>query len=131
MRGVADTTDGATFVGARHDKAVTYPELVQDGARHKFLVHATEVGGRFSEECIDLVRKLIHAKAQALNGIASRVIKLSYSRRWWGILSMATQRAVTSNLLGGDWAPVCEWAEPSEEELLCALECSPIASRMR
>ena len=131
VQGAADTTDGATFVGARRNKADAYPELVHESARHKFLVLATEVGGRFSEECIDLVRKLVSAKGRTLNDTNSGLIKLIYSRRWWGILSMAAQRAVALNLLGGPWAPLCEWAEPTEEELLCCPECPPVESRMR
>ena len=32
----AASIDGATFPGARRDKAGAYPELAQEGARHKF-----------------------------------------------------------------------------------------------
>ena len=92
MQGAADTIDGATLVGAHRDKADTYSEPAHDDARHRFLVL---VPG----DCIDLVRKLGNTKARALSATSSGLIKLIYFRRWWGILPMATQRAVVSHLL--------------------------------
>ena len=66
-QGGAATTDGFIFAQARRDKAVAYPELAAETARHKFLVLGTEVGGRFSEECVDLIRKCVELKAQHLS----------------------------------------------------------------
>ena len=129
--GVAATTDGATFPQARRDKATTYPELATENARHKFLVLGTEIGGRFSIECIDLVRKLVTTKCGHLEGPERKLLQLIYHRRWWGILSTSAQRAVALNLLGGDWAPSCSFVLPSEEVLLCAAVVPPAASRMR
>ena len=129
--GAAATVDGATFPPARRDKADTYPELVAPSARHKFMVLASEVGGRFSEECIELVTKLLNAKCGHLSGQTRKLFKLVYHRRWWAILSMAVQRAVALNLLGGDWAPTCEFVHPGEEELLCVAVQPPEITRMR
>jgi len=129
--GAAATVDGATFPAARRDKADAYPELVAESARHKFLVLASEVGGRFSEECIELVNKLLHAKCGHTQGQERKLLKLIYHRRWWAILSTAVQRAVALNLLGGDWAPTCEFVLPCEEELLCAAVVPPESTRMR
>ena len=123
--------DGATFPQARHDKANAYPELVQEGARHKFLVLASEVGGRFSEECVDLVRKLLNFKCDSSNATDKKVFRLLYSRRWWGILSMSVQRAVASNLYGGDWAKIIGPEELTLEDLLCSALAPPHESRMR
>ena len=130
-QGVAATTDGATFPGARRDKATAYPELVLPSARHKFLVLASEVGGRFSEECVNLVPQLVNNKASNLSASDSKLFRLAYTRRWWGILSMAVQRAVAANLLGGSWMPACDWCEPSEEELLTVGTIPPPDSRLR
>ena len=127
----AATTNGATFLGARRDKADAYPELVVPSARHKFLVLASEVGGRFFEECVHLVRQLVSNKAHNLNDSDTKLFRLMYTRRWWGILSVAVQRAVAANLLGGDWAPACGWYEPSEEELLTTCTIPPPDSRLR
>ena len=92
--GAAATVDGATFPAARRDKADAYPELVAESARHKFLVLASEVGGRFSEEGTELVKKLLHAKCGHTQGQEGKLLKLIYHRRWWAILSTAVQRAV-------------------------------------
>ena len=91
----------------------------------------TEVGGRFSEECVDLVRLCVNLKAQRLADGDSKLFKLIYHRRWWGILSIAAQRAVALNLHGGDWAPAIPLDAPSSEELLCATITAPAESRMR
>ena len=129
--GAAATIDGATFPQARRDKAGAYPELVQDSSCHKFIVLGSEVGGRFSHECVDLVRQLINNKAQHLGDIDTKAFRLIYARRWWGILSVAVQRAVASNLLGGNWMPSIPLSPPSMEELLCATVVPPATSRMR
>ena len=120
--------DGATFPAARRDKADAHPEVVAESARHAL---ASEVGGRFSEECIELVKKLLHAKCGHTQGQERKLLKLIYHRRWWAILSTAVQRAVALNLLGGDWAPTCEFVLPCEEELLCAAVVPPESTRMR
>ena len=101
----AATTDGFIFDQARKDKASAYPELASDTARHEFLVLGNEVGGRFSKECVDLVKQLAILKTQSAPAGGSKVLKLIYFRRWWGILSVAVQRAVAMDLLGGDRAP--------------------------
>ena len=78
----AASIDGSTFSGARRDKALAYPELAQEGARHKFLVLASETGGRFSEECTELMRKLLNHKCTRASEGESSVMRLVYSRRW-------------------------------------------------
>ena len=125
----AASIDGSTFPGARRDKAVAYPELAHEGARHKFLVLASEIG--FSEECTELVRRLLNYKCTRAGGGDASLLRLVYSRRWWGILSMSVQRAVSLNLQGGSWTPVLGLSSPCEEELLCGVVCPPHESRMR
>ena len=124
-------TDGYTFAKARRDKIDTYPELANATARHKFLVLGSEVGGRFSSECVDLVHQLVELKARHASDEDCKLVKLVYFRRWWGILSVAVQRAVSMNLLGGDWAPAIALEAPSDEELLCATIVPPSEPRMR
>ena len=74
---------------------------------------------------------LISLKAQHLGDADARAFKMVYFRRWWGILSIAVQRAVALNLQGGDWTPSIALAQPSEEELLCTTIVPPLESRLR
>ena len=121
--------EGSTFAGARRDKAEQYPELVAASDRFAFLVLAAEVGGRFAPEAADLVRQLVSAAADRAPPPLKRTYRLIYHRRWWGILSMAVQRAISMNLLGEDgrMVPIC--GEPSLEVLLSMVE-APLVSRL-
>ncbi len=94
-----------------------------------FLVLAAEVGGRFAPEAADLVRHLVAVAADRAPPPLKRTFRLIYHRRWWGILSMAVQRAISLNLLGEDGlvAPVCD--VPSLEVLMSAVE-APLVSRL-
>ena len=94
MRFEAHTTDGATFAQARRDKEAKYPELLALGLRLKFIVAAAEVGGRYNDEVVSLVRELVAAKASLFAPMLRRSMRVILSRRYWGILSVATQRAV-------------------------------------
>ena len=58
----ADTTAGVALEAAEDDKARRYPELVHS-ARVRLVVLACEVGGRFSGECSDLVRRLVEYRS--------------------------------------------------------------------
>ena len=77
------------------------------------------------------MRKLVNFKARLLTDGDSMLFKQIYRRRWWGILSVAAQRAVALNLEGGDFAPAVEMLRPSDEELLCTTIAAPAESRMR
>ena len=97
--------------------------------RLHFIVLAAEVGGRFAPEAVDLVRGLVVEAAARCPPLLQRTFRLIYHRRWWGLLSMAVQRAISMNLLGVDGliAPVC--GMPSMEALLSAVE-APLVSRL-
>ena len=90
----AHLTDGATFVQARLDKEHKYPELASQGSRLKFLVAAAEVGGRYNDEVVDLVRQLVAHRASLFAPCLRQSMRVILARRYWGILSVATQRAV-------------------------------------
>ena len=77
------------------------------------------------------MRRILNYKCARAGGGDASLMRLAYSRRWWGILSMSVQRAVSSNLQGGNWTPVLGLAQPCEEELLCGVVCPPHESRMR
>ena len=128
----AATQDGATFPRAREDKAATYWELLTEAARARvvFLTLASEVGGRFSAEAVDLVRQLARHRASEQPPPLRRSFHVILWRRWWGMLSIAVQRAVACNLQGSAWPLVRAFPLPDLEELLTCLE-SPIPSRLR
>ena len=90
----AHLTDGATFTQARLDKEHKYPELASQGSRLKFLVAAAEVGGRYNDEVVDLVRQLVAHRASLFAPCLRQSMRVILARRYWGILSVATQRAV-------------------------------------
>ena len=77
------------------------------------------------------MRKLVNYKCDRFGEGDKKLFKLLYSRRWWGILSMSVQRAVASNLHGGDWAGMLGIMEPSAEELLRAAIVPPQVPRLR
>lgn len=118
IRGRALCEDGSTFLQARIDKVDKYPELVNSARRHCFLVLASEVGGRHSEDCVRVIRIL----SSYLAGLQPRALRQSYRtiyfQRWWGIISVAVQRAVAANLLGADWELHHGIPLPSLEDLL-------------
>ena len=86
--------DRASFPQARRDKLQKYPELAGQGLRLKFIVAAAEVGGRCNDELVDLVRRLAQHKASLFAPALRQSMRSILSRRYWGILSVATQRAV-------------------------------------
>lgn len=129
--GAMATVDGATFPAARRNEADALSELVAESARHKFLVSASEVGGRFPEECVELVKKLLHAKFGHSQGQGRKLLKLICHRRWGDLCLWRHKGAVASNLLGGNWAPTCEFVLPCEEKLLRAVVVPPESTQMR
>ena len=122
--------DGATFAQARRDKQVTYPEFFEEDCRIAFRVLACEVGGRFSPECGDLVSRLVEHKASQQPAPLRGSFRVILHRRWWGLLSVAVQRAVACNLAGADWPGSGLKELPGLEELLTYVE-APLPSRLR
>ena len=92
---------------------------------------ACEVGGRFSEECINFVRFLSQHKASLQPPVLQKSYQLAYDRRWWSILSIAVQRAVGMNLLGKNSDPASLFPQPEIEELFAGCIESGDQSRMR
>ena len=99
VRFAADLSDGATFRRARQDKEQKYPELLGQAHRLKFVVAACEVGGRCSDECVDLVRALVMHRAMQAAPALRGSVRACLARRYWGIISVAIQRAVAVSLL--------------------------------
>ena len=98
----ASSESGATFHGARVDKASAHPELHVPQCRFAFLVLASEIGGHCSSECHALIKQLANARANLHQESTRTTAKAMYTRRWYAILSVGIQKAVAANLSGVD-----------------------------
>ncbi|CAE7533395.1 unnamed protein product [Symbiodinium natans] len=58
------------------------------------------VGGRWGEECQRFVRQLLRLRVQRAPATLRATAAQGWARRWWGLLSVAVQRAVASTALG-------------------------------
>ena len=103
--------DGAALVVARRRKGRAYPELVGPRSRAKLVVLAGEVGGRWSEETVTLLRLLAAARARSESALLRRRAEQAWRTRWGGMLACAAARAFVASLLeqrsnvGGDATP--------------------------
>ena len=76
-------------------RAATYPELVTSN-RCKFLVLASEVGGRWSATTCRLIRDLASAKSQEAAPRLRKAVAFALENWWWSMISVATQNALTA-----------------------------------
>ena len=87
------------------------------------MVAACEIGGRCNQECVDLVRALVLHRSISAAPALRASLRSSLARRYWGILSVAIQRA-GADCLSDDPAPV-EFASlplPSLDTLLLGID---------
>ena len=98
----ASEEDGAALRVAERRKRATYPELLAQGPQ-RLLVLGSEIGGRWNDEALGLVRDL--ARCRSLRGppAVRRPAAQGWQRRWWAQLSVAVQQAVGSTALGRAW----------------------------
>ena len=81
-------------------RADKYPELVNSSVV-RFLVLAGEVGGRWNQTALDLVRSLAWARAETLAPPRlRRATAEALVARWWGLVAVATQDSLAATLLG-------------------------------
>ena len=80
-------------------KERTYPELVGRGARARLVVHAGEVGGRWSGDTSNFLRLLAEPKARPEPPILRRRVECAWQARWGAILSCAAAWALACSLL--------------------------------
>ena len=88
-----------------------YPEL-HTAARCRLVLIALEIGGRWSEEVADFIRRAASARARGDPVSLRRAAAAAYAHRWVGIASVAAQRARASSLLE---LPVSEDGVKGEE----------------
>ena len=103
-RGGTLTVDGGAVQAARrHCREIDYPEVVASNVARLYSL-GVEVFGRWGSDSLSLVRAAARARVADL----PRRVRLSTQgrllRRWWGVLGIATQRAVARTLTLGTGA---------------------------
>ncbi len=106
--------DGAQLQEARRRKERKYGELLCSH-RCRPVVLGIEVGGRWSEEALDFVRRLARAKARQHPRLLRASARMAYAHRWTGLLAVAAKRALATTLLE---LPDAEVAADGESPLL-------------
>ena len=92
--------DWAAMQVARERKQKQYPEFFNQVVPHaQFLVLPCEVGGRWGDECIELVKLLAKCKVQSVPKVLRRSLQYAYTVRWWSMLSVAVQSAFSASLM--------------------------------
>ena len=104
--GAGSRTAGAALLLARKAKERTYPEL-RHSARCKLVVLALELGGRWSHEAANLVRRLARLRARAARHPGPAVVP--FVCRWSSHLSFAAARAFAASLLLCHSRPLPMW----------------------
>ena len=97
-RSGATTIDGAILRDARRENSSTYHEVHETGLGHLCCLGA-EVFGRWSDDPIDIMPKLVRAKCRGLPQSVRVSLQAALSRRWWGLVGVAVQREVARAIL--------------------------------
>jgi len=90
--------DGVAIRKAQKDKEGTYPELVHS-TRCRLVVLACEIGGRWSDTCLWLVRELAEFRSRHAPKRLRRSTAAAWEGRWWSMLSVAAQDALAATLV--------------------------------
>ena len=69
-----------------------------DSPLGELVVLGTEVGGRWNQDALRLVRRLARFRARAAPQLLRRSAAVAWSNRWWGILSIAVQDALAATI---------------------------------
>ena len=88
---------GRAFLEAEKTKARTYPELAE-GTHAKLLVVGHEVGGRWSEQAAQTLRKLAAHKVQEAPLMLRGSLEPALIARWSSLVSVAAQSAYAASL---------------------------------
>ena len=125
---------GAAFVVAEKRKTNAYREAAQAAGKVMLETLASEIGGRWSENCIKWVAHLAKYKASSELPHLQRASEFAWHSRWWSILSVAAQRALALSLIevdGDAIKPLADF-EPRVGEILADVryELGPFSSRL-
>ena len=122
--------NGAAIRRAEDRKRRTYPELCGTRAQ-RLRVLASEIGGRWSDDCIDLMKLLVQVRARRAPRFLRRSAAVAWKRRWWSILSIAVQTSLASTLEHpANWLPrdAGGFEEPCLTDVLLHAEVAPSCS---
>lgn len=98
-RARADRVEGVALHEAQRKKRRrTYREL-RAARRCRLVVLGIEVGGRWSPEAIDLLRKLVRVRARAAPAYLRAATTQAFACRWSGLLAVAAHKAFAASLL--------------------------------
>ena len=89
---------GQLLRNAEEDNNDTYGDVIRRGLG-ELLCLGSEVYGRWSRQCVDLVPRLARERTRVLHIRVRRGIALSLQHRWWAILGLAVQRSVAHVVL--------------------------------
>ena len=89
---------GGLLEQATTDNNETYRPVTDSGVGALFCL-GCEVYGRWGQQSIDLVQRLVRERTRMLHPRVRRGTALSLQHRWWGILSVALQKAVAHAIL--------------------------------
>ena len=96
----ADARDGVCLRRARRRKRRAYPELLRPGP-HRLVVLACEVGGRWDSAALGFVRDLVSVRTRRAPRLLRASAAQAWDRRWWSLLSVASQDALAASLVEG------------------------------
>ena len=83
---------------AQVDNDNTYRLVIDSGLGALYCL-GCEVYGRWGDACVKLVEKLVRERTRMMHPRVRRGTALGLQHRWWGILSIALQRAVARAIL--------------------------------
>ncbi len=95
----AATEDGIALARSEQRKRHRYPELLASPLG-QLVVLANEVGGRWNQGSLRLVAMLAKHKARSAPQQLRGAARAAWHHRWWGLLSVAAQRALAATLSG-------------------------------
>ena len=125
---------GVSLDKAGNSKNKKYREAAERRGDVKLVTLACEVGGRWSEACVEWVRRLAQYKADQQPMHLRRATQYAWSARWWSLLSVAAQRAFAFSLLDVDVNQIKPTVDftPGDGEILAGAryELGPVVSRL-
>ena len=106
---------GSLLQQARAENDAIYHEVISSGLGILQCLGA-EVFGRWGQQAVDLIPALARERSRGLHPHIRRGVALQLQHRWWGLLGIALQKAVS-------FAVLHEWADIPHTQLepACAL----------
>ena len=90
----------------------------------------SEVGGRWNAGARPLLRDPMRVRAQRASPAVRTAASSAWARRWWAILSVSAQQAVTSTALGSPWPAPPHASQQQGPELDRVLDLAYTAGRV-